>query len=142
MVTAFRVLRDTKSVPHKKSNVNGLEQLSELLTSSQSLACCVKAGGLTEWFTHESVAGGHIHGDFVTDSPNLSATDGIFGLIDPAMEGILLEYRVESPSGSRYEVQMLEMCLCFSITHMHHFDEATWPPYRNGVFFMFKCNIT
>lgn len=102
---------DTVSVPHKKSKVNRLQQsFSNLLTITELRLLC-KVQRFNGAFLCESVAGGHNYGDFVSDSLYLFATDGIFGLIDPAMEGILLEYGVESLSGSRYEVQILEMCM-------------------------------
>lgn len=102
---------DTVSVPHKKSKVNRLQQsFSNLLTITELSLLC-KGQRFNGALLCESVAGGHNYRDFVSDSLYLSATDGIFGLIDPAMEGILLEYGVESLSGSRNEVQILEMCM-------------------------------
>lgn len=109
LLTVFPL--DTVSVPHKKSKVNRLQQsFSNLLTITELRLLC-KVQRFNGASLCESVAGGHNYGDFVSDSLYLSATDGIFGLIDPAMEGILLEYGVESLSGSRYEVQILEMCM-------------------------------
>lgn len=138
LLTVFPL--DTVSVPHKKSKVNSLQQsfLNNLLTITElRLLCKVQR---FNGVLYESVAGGHNYGDFVSDYIYLSATDGIFGLVDPAMEGILLEYGVESLSGSRYEVQMLEMCMYF-IYLCTISRRVPAPPIRNSVFLLLKCNM-
>lgn len=104
LLTVFPL--DTVSVPHKKSKVNRLQQsFSNLLTITELRLLC-KVQRFNGAFLCESVAGGHNYGNFDTESLICPPHTELFGLIDPAMEGILLEYRVESPSGSRYEVQI------------------------------------
>lgn len=139
LLTVFPL--DTVSVPHKKSKVNSLQQsfLNNLLTVTElRLLCKVQR---FNGVLYESVAGGHNYGDFVSDPYNLSATDGIFGLVDPAMEGILLEYGVESLSGSRYEVQMLEMCMYVFIYLCTISRRVPSPLIEMVVFIVSKCNM-
>lgn len=107
LLPAFRVsVGNTESVTYKKSKVNRLQQsFSNLLTITELRLLC-KVQRFNGALLCESVAGGHNYGNFDTESLICPPHTELFGLIDPAMEGILLEYRVESPSGSRYEVQI------------------------------------